>query len=260
MATPASISALSNAASGVGPLPTPRTSGVPVRKLLLVEGVDPYGRLQTLLGTVNPAPGNPVSPAHGTFFYADPVTERMARGTLGNTEVDLACALNQAGELDGMFDAGAAGRTPNESVPHAAVRAGRGAAQGRAMFVECGRCAAGHRARAVEQHRRGDQWRRASAGRGQRALHPALAHLWRGQHLRDVEDGRARHAVVVEPGHPVGGGAFEHPAGQHRSPQQRGEQCSGNPGPEVLFRNCAHETHFCTLRQAISNEISRTAA
>lgn len=76
-----------------GPLPTPYTSGVPVRKLLLVEGVDPYGRLQTLLGTVNPAHGNPVSPAHGTFFYSDPVTERMARGSteiweFHNTTVD----------------------------------------------------------------------------------------------------------------------------------------------------------------------------
>ena len=76
-----------------GPLPAPSASGVPVRKLLLVEGVDPYGRLQTLLGTVNPAAGNPVSPAHGTFFYSDPVTEHMARGStevweFHNTTVD----------------------------------------------------------------------------------------------------------------------------------------------------------------------------
>ena len=76
-----------------GPLPVPVTSGVPVRKLLLVEGVDAYGRLQTLLGTINPAAGNPVSPAHGTFFYSDPVTERMTRGStevweLHNTTVD----------------------------------------------------------------------------------------------------------------------------------------------------------------------------
>ncbi|NYG34349.1 multicopper oxidase domain-containing protein [Sphaerotilus montanus] len=68
----------------LGPLPALVTAGVPVRKLLLVEGVDPYNRLQTLLGTVNPAAGNPTSPAHGTFFYSDPVTERMA---LGSTEL-----------------------------------------------------------------------------------------------------------------------------------------------------------------------------
>jgi spore coat protein A len=76
-----------------GPLPTPNTAGVPVRKLLLAEGIDAYNRLQTLLGTVNPAAGNPVSPAHGTFFYSDPVTERMARGStelweFHNTTVD----------------------------------------------------------------------------------------------------------------------------------------------------------------------------
>ncbi|MEX8495743.1 multicopper oxidase family protein [Sphaerotilus sp.] len=68
----------------LGPLKTPVATGAPVRKLLLVEGVDPYNRLQTLLGTVNPAAGNPTSPAHGTFFYSDPVTERI---TLGSTEL-----------------------------------------------------------------------------------------------------------------------------------------------------------------------------
>lgn len=67
-----------------GALPAPSTVGAKVRKLLLLEGTDPYGRLQTMLGTVNPAAGNPVSPAHGTFLYSDPVTETVA---LGSTEV-----------------------------------------------------------------------------------------------------------------------------------------------------------------------------
>lgn len=67
-----------------GPLPAVNTAGVAVRKLLLLEGSDPYGRLQTMLGTVNPVAGNPSSPAHGTFFYSDPVTERVA---VGSTEI-----------------------------------------------------------------------------------------------------------------------------------------------------------------------------
>jgi spore coat protein A, manganese oxidase len=76
-----------------GPLPVPKTAGVRVRKLMLYEGTDPLGRLQTMLGTVNPAPGNPVNPAFGTFFYSDPVTETMAAGStevweLHNTTVD----------------------------------------------------------------------------------------------------------------------------------------------------------------------------
>jgi spore coat protein A, manganese oxidase len=77
----------------LGALPTPSTAGVAVRKLMLYEGTDPLGRLQTMLGTVNPAPGNPANPAFGTFFYADPVTETMAAGStevweLHNTTVD----------------------------------------------------------------------------------------------------------------------------------------------------------------------------
>ncbi|WP_293994563.1 multicopper oxidase family protein [Sphaerotilus sp.] len=67
-----------------GPLPALNTTGARVRKLLLLEGVDAYNRLQTLLGTINPAAGNPTSPAHGTFFYSDPVTENIP---LGSTEV-----------------------------------------------------------------------------------------------------------------------------------------------------------------------------
>jgi spore coat protein A len=76
-----------------GMLPALNTSGAKVRKLLLVEGTDAYGRLQTMLGTVNPAAGNPAHPAYGTFFYSDPVTERMSVGSteiweLHNTTVD----------------------------------------------------------------------------------------------------------------------------------------------------------------------------
>jgi spore coat protein A, manganese oxidase len=76
-----------------GMLPAIRTMGVPRRKLMLFEGTDPLGRLQTMLGTVNPAPGNPANPAFGTFFYSDPVTENITAGSteiweLHNTTVD----------------------------------------------------------------------------------------------------------------------------------------------------------------------------
>jgi spore coat protein A, manganese oxidase len=76
-----------------GMLPPLRTAGVPRRKLMLFEGTDPLGRLETMLGTVNPAPGNPANPAFGTFFYSDPVTENMTAGSteiweLHNTTVD----------------------------------------------------------------------------------------------------------------------------------------------------------------------------
>ncbi|WP_088278727.1 multicopper oxidase family protein [Ideonella sp. A 288] len=76
-----------------GLLPAVSTAGVPVRKLMLLEGIDSFGRLETLLGTVNPAAGNPATPAHGTFFYSDPVTENIAVGAteiweLHNTTVD----------------------------------------------------------------------------------------------------------------------------------------------------------------------------
>ena len=76
-----------------GPLPAPVTTGVKVRKLMLFEGTDAYGRLQTMLGTVNPAPGNPAGAGFGTFLYTDPVTETIANGSteiweLYNTTVD----------------------------------------------------------------------------------------------------------------------------------------------------------------------------
>lgn len=63
-----------------GPLPQPDLAAATVRKLMLFEGSDADGRLQTLLGTVNPAPGNPPAPGFGTFMYADPVTEHIAAG------------------------------------------------------------------------------------------------------------------------------------------------------------------------------------
>lgn len=77
----------------LGMLPAPAAAGAPVRKLMLYEGTDPLGRLQTMLGTVNPAAGNPDNPAFGTFFYSDPVTETMSAGStevweLHNTTVD----------------------------------------------------------------------------------------------------------------------------------------------------------------------------
>jgi spore coat protein A len=76
-----------------GMLPAIKTDGVPRRKLMLLEGTDPFGRLQTMLGTVNPAPGNPAGPGFGTFFYSDPVTEQIKVGAteiweLHNTTVD----------------------------------------------------------------------------------------------------------------------------------------------------------------------------
>ena len=71
----------------------PVTTGVKVRKLMLFEGTDAYGRLQTMLGTVNPAAGNPAGTGFGTFLYTDPVTETIANGSteiweLYNTTVD----------------------------------------------------------------------------------------------------------------------------------------------------------------------------
>jgi spore coat protein A len=67
-----------------GMLPAVRTARIPRRQLMLLEGTDPFGRLQTMLGTVNPAPGNPANPAFGTFFYSDPVTENVK---VGSTEI-----------------------------------------------------------------------------------------------------------------------------------------------------------------------------
>ena len=65
-------------------------AGTKVRKLMLFEAVDHYGRLQPLLGTVNPAaPTDPVTgqPLDGTFLWDDPVTETPAWGATEVWEV-----------------------------------------------------------------------------------------------------------------------------------------------------------------------------
>jgi spore coat protein A len=76
-----------------GMLPRLRTD-VPRRKLLLLEGTDPFGRLQTMLGTVAPPDEpNPTSSVYGTFLYSEPVTECVKTGAteiweLHNTTAD----------------------------------------------------------------------------------------------------------------------------------------------------------------------------
>ncbi|MCU0937304.1 MAG: multicopper oxidase domain-containing protein, partial [Gammaproteobacteria bacterium] len=64
--------------------------GTPVRRILLFEGVDALGRLQTMLGPVDP---DPVTGQQGTLTYNDPITERPVQGTTEiwefyNTTVD----------------------------------------------------------------------------------------------------------------------------------------------------------------------------
>lgn len=58
----------------LGALPAVNTAGATTRKILLVEGTDGLGRLQTMLGTVE----------DGTFVYKDPVTETPK---VGSTEI-----------------------------------------------------------------------------------------------------------------------------------------------------------------------------
>jgi len=62
--------------------------------------------------------------------------EVQARPALGVTEVDLACTLNQAHELDGSFTAAAAPGSPADDAAHAAVRACLGSADGRARTLD----------------------------------------------------------------------------------------------------------------------------
>jgi hypothetical protein len=57
--------------------------------------------------------------------------ELQARSTVGVTEVDLACTLNQEHDLDGAFDRRVSPGSPGDDVPHAAVRACLGSAEGR---------------------------------------------------------------------------------------------------------------------------------
>jgi hypothetical protein len=54
----------------------------------------------------------------------------LARSTIGLTEVDLACTLNQEHDLDGAFDWRVPPGSAADDVPHAAVRACLGSAQG----------------------------------------------------------------------------------------------------------------------------------
>jgi spore coat protein A len=58
-------------------------AGTPVRKILLFEGLDEFGRLMTMLGTVDE--NLPLTdPLQGTLTFKDPITERP---TVGSTEV-----------------------------------------------------------------------------------------------------------------------------------------------------------------------------
>lgn len=71
-----------------GPLPTNDTSNLKVRRILMFEGTDSFGRLKTMLGTVDPV-GN----LQGTLTLADPITEQPLVGSkeiweFYNTTVD----------------------------------------------------------------------------------------------------------------------------------------------------------------------------
>ncbi len=62
--------------------------------------------------------------------------ELQARDTVGVTEVDLACTLNQEHDLDGAFNRRVAPGSPADDVPHAAVRACLGSAEAHARTLE----------------------------------------------------------------------------------------------------------------------------
>ena len=66
----------------VSALPPVETTGVPVRKILLFEGTDVFGRLQTMLGTIDDT--LPADASQGTWNFKDPITETP---TVGTTEV-----------------------------------------------------------------------------------------------------------------------------------------------------------------------------
>ncbi|HET9650957.1 MAG TPA: multicopper oxidase, partial [Usitatibacter sp.] len=61
-----------------GALPAVSTAHVPVRRILLYEGTDRFGRLQTMIGPVD---RDPVTGQVGTLVFRDPITERPAVGT-----------------------------------------------------------------------------------------------------------------------------------------------------------------------------------
>ena len=60
----------------------------------------------------------------------------QARNTLGITEVDLACTLNQEHELDGAFNRRVVAGTAADDVAHAAVRACLGSAEAHARTLQ----------------------------------------------------------------------------------------------------------------------------
>jgi hypothetical protein len=62
--------------------------------------------------------------------------ELQARNTVGLTEVDLACTLNQEHDLDGAFNRRVVPGGPADDVPHAAVRACLGSAEAHARTLE----------------------------------------------------------------------------------------------------------------------------
>jgi hypothetical protein len=62
--------------------------------------------------------------------------ELQARSTVGITEVDLACTLNQEHDLDGAFNRRVVPGSPADDVPHAAVRACLGSAEAHARTLE----------------------------------------------------------------------------------------------------------------------------
>ncbi len=67
---------------------------------------------------------------------AQMLDEVQARRVVGVTEVDLACTLNQTHELDGTFNRALLPGGAGDDVPHAAVRACLGSAEGRARTLQ----------------------------------------------------------------------------------------------------------------------------
>ncbi len=61
--------------------------------------------------------------------------ELQARSTVSVTELDLACTLNEDGELDGAFNRRVVAGGPQDNVPHAAFRACLGSTEGHARTL-----------------------------------------------------------------------------------------------------------------------------
>ncbi|HEX5634227.1 MAG TPA: multicopper oxidase [Gemmatimonadales bacterium] len=77
----ATVTAATDLRPLAGKLPKIATKGVKVRRLMLFEGTDRFGRLQTMIGPVDK---DPVSGQVGTLTYKDPITERP---TVGSREI-----------------------------------------------------------------------------------------------------------------------------------------------------------------------------